>query len=44
MYITACNRQEHRIKDKPQPAAQNQPTEAQKISQLLNYHMWELTG
>jgi len=44
MYLTACNIQEHRIKDKAQPAAQNQLTEAQKISQLLNCRMWELTG
>ena len=41
MYSTACNRQEHRYKDKPQPAAQNQPTDAQKISQHLNYCAWE---
>ena len=35
MYSTACHRQEHRLKYKPQHAAQNQPTEAQKISPAL---------
>jgi len=34
MYSTACHRQEHQLKDKPQQAAQNQPIEAQKSSTL----------
>jgi len=39
MHITACHRQEHQLKHKPQQAAQNQPTEAENKIQLLNYHM-----
>jgi hypothetical protein len=35
MYSSACYRQEHQLKDKPQRAAQNQATEAQKISPTL---------
>jgi len=30
MYSTACHRQEHQLQYKPQQAAQNEPTRAQK--------------
>jgi hypothetical protein len=35
MYSTACHRQEHQLKDKPQQAAENQQTESQNISPTL---------
>jgi len=35
MYRTACHKQDDQLKDKPQQAAQNQPTEAQNISPTL---------
>jgi len=35
MYSTACHKQDHQLKHKPQQAAQAQPTEAQKISTSL---------
>ena len=38
MYRTACNKQNDQLQDKPQQAAQNQPKEAQNISQTLKLY------
>jgi hypothetical protein len=43
MYSTAGHKQKHQTKHNPQQAARNQPTEAQKNHQHLNYQTWKFT-